>query len=57
MTILFAPCTEPLFVLPALDVEDHMETDKGVECVLAEAICAFRRPIALPESKSSHLPS
>ena len=42
MPFLLTPCTNPLFGSPALDVEDNMETDAGVECVLAEAVRAFR---------------
>src|SRR5260221_13658537 len=43
MPILFALRTNPLFASPLLHVEDIMETEKGVECVLAEAGRAFRR--------------
>jgi hypothetical protein len=42
MTVFFAPCTNPLFASPAFDVEEHMETEKGVECVLSETVRAFR---------------
>ena len=43
MTIPFALRTNPLFASPPLHVEDIMETEKGVECVLSEAVRAFRR--------------
>jgi hypothetical protein len=43
MTFLFALRTNPLFASPPLHVEDIVETEKGVECVLSEAVRAFRR--------------
>jgi hypothetical protein len=43
MPIRFALRTNPLFASPLLHVEDIMETEKGVECVLSEAVRAFRR--------------
>ena len=42
MTIRFALCTNHLFASPTVDVEDNMETGQGVECVLSEAVRAFR---------------
>jgi len=42
MPIRFVPCTNPLFALPVFGVEDHMEIDHGVECVLS----ALRRQFA-----------